>query len=176
MIKKILIVFAILITILLIAILMQPSEFTITRSTTIEAPIKNVFDQVNNLENWNTWSPWSKLDPKAKTNFFGPKEGKGAGFDWDGNNDVGKGKMTITESNANEKVQFDLDFEKPFSAHNITIFTFKESDNKTIVNWTMSGKNNFMGKAISLFINCDKMVGDQFEKGFDNLKSVVKQK
>lgn len=112
-------------------------------------------------------------DPTAKTHFEGPSAGTGASFSWAGNSKVGEGRMTITDSRPDELVRFKLDFLKPFQASNVAEFTFKPEGNQTFVTWSMSGKNNFLFKAVGLFMNCDKIVGNQFERGLANLKSLA---
>ena len=151
----------------------QPDEFTLSRSLKISAPPEQIFPHVNDLHNWEAWSPWAKLDPNTKHEFAGAASGQGAVMSWAGNNQVGVGKMTITESRPGESVRFRLDFEKPMTATNLAEFTFQPDGPQTVVTWAMSGKNNFMMKLFGLFVNCDKMVGCQFEKGLANLKSVV---
>jgi uncharacterized protein YndB with AHSA1/START domain len=173
MIKKILLGICILLVILVIVIALQPSTFSYARTATFNVPAETVFEQVNDLHKWQAWSPWAKIDPNAKNSFEGPASGVGAIFGWSGNNEVGEGRMTITESKPNELIIMKLDFIKPFEATSTTEFTFKSNADKTTVTWKMLGTNNFIGKAISLFIDCEKMIGDQFEKGFSNLKSVV---
>ena len=152
---------------------MQPSDFRVTRTATITAPASAVFPHVNDLQKWDAWSPWAKLDPNAKNSFEGPASGVGAIMRWAGNNKVGQGSMTIMESRPDEFIQFKLEFLKPFKATNTAEFTFNSENNQTTVTWSMYGKNNFMGKAMGLFMSCDKMVGGQFEKGLATLKSVV---
>lgn len=152
---------------------LQPSDFRVTRSATIAAPPEAVFSQVNDLHRWEAWSPWAKLDPAAKSTYEGPAAGVGAAFSWAGNRQVGEGRMTITESRPNDLIRMNLEFMKPFKATNITEFTFKPEGNRTVVAWTMSGKNNFLSKAIGLFMDCDKMVGGQFEKGLAQMKSIA---
>lgn len=173
MIKKILALLAILLAVLFIVVSMQSPEFRITRQAVIPAPPAQVFAQVNDFHKWEAWSPWAKLDPNTKETFTGPASGKGATFAWAGNNEVGEGKMTITESKPDELILIDLEFIKPFQATNLTEFTFKPEGNQTLVTWTMSGRNNFVGKAMSMLMNCDKMIGGMFEKGFDNMKVAV---
>ncbi len=173
MIKKIFIVLVVLVIALAVVVVLRPDEFKVTRSATIAAPPEVVFEQVNNLQKWNAWSPWAKMDPNAKNTFEGPPSGLGASFAWAGNNKVGEGSMKITESRANERVRFDLEFVKPFKASNITEFTFASQGNQTVVTWTMSGKNNFIGKLFGLIMNCDKMVGGQFEQGLANMKVIA---
>jgi hypothetical protein len=97
----------------------------------------------------------------------------GALFKWAGNNQVGEGTMTITESRPSELIRIKLEFLKPFAATNASEFTFTPQGNQTVVTWSMSGKNNLIGKAMSLVMNCDKMVGGQFERGLASMKSVV---
>lgn len=173
MIRKILIVLASVIGVLVIIVAMRPADFRISRKAVIPAPPAAVFPHVNDLHLWQNWSPWAKLDPKCWIGFRGPESGKGAFFRWSGNNEVGEGSMEIIESIPNEKVVFDLIFVKPMAGKSLTEFTFKPEGSGTEVIWTMSGKNDFMGKLFSLFVDCDKMVGSQFEKGFENLKAVV---
>jgi hypothetical protein len=171
--KRILFVFLALIAVLLIVIAMQPSDFRVSRSMTMAAPQAAVFEQVNDFHNWNAWSPWAKLDPNAKNSFEGPSSGPGSKFRWDGNSDVGAGSMTILESEPNEHVRIKLDFIRPFEGTSDVHFNLKPEGDKTSVTWTMAGKNNFIAKAISLVIDCDKMIGDQYEKGLANMKAIV---
>lgn len=173
MITKILIVLAVLIIVFVIIVALRPDEFVVTRSASIPAPPAAVFAQVNNLHNWQAWSPWAKLDPAAKNSFEGPPAGTGAIFRWAGNKQVGEGSMTITDSRPNDLVRFKLEFLKPFANTCVADFTFKPEGGQTRVTWSMSGKNNFMFKAVGLFMDCDKMVGAQFEQGLENLKSVI---
>ena len=173
MLKKILIAIAVIVVVFLAVVAMQPSEFRVTRSAMMSAPPATVFAQVNDLHKWQAWSPWAKLDPAAKNTFEGPPAGSGAIFRWAGNNQVGEGSMTITESRSNEVVRFNLEFLKPMAGTSASEFTFKPEGNQTTVTWTMTGKNNFIAKAMCLFMNMDKMVGGQFENGLASMKSIV---
>jgi hypothetical protein len=173
MLKKILMVIAAVIFIFVVIVMMQPSDFRISRSAVIAAPPQDVFAQVNNFHNWEAWSPWAKLDPQAKAIYEGPSAGEGAIFKWSGNNEVGEGSNTIMESRPDELITIKLEFLKPFQATNTAEFTFKPEGNATVVTWSMYGKNNFVGKAMGLIMNCDKMLGGQFEQGLAQLKSVV---
>ena len=143
------------------------------RSATISAPAPAVFAQVNDFHNWEAWSPWAKLDPAAKATFEGPSTGTGAIFKWAGNKEVGEGSMTITESRPSDLIRIKLEFLRPFEATNSAEFTFKPEGNRTGVTWSMEGKNNFIAKAVCLFMNMDKMVGGQFEQGLAQMKAVV---
>jgi len=158
--------------IFIIVITGRPGEFTVSRSTKISAPPEKVFPHVNDLHQWEAWSPWAKLDPTAKNTFSGAAAGTGAAMAWDGNRKVGAGKMTITDSRPGELVRFRLDFAKPMQATNTAEFRFRTEDRQTVVTWNMAGKNNFMGKIFGLFMDCDKMIGAQFETGLASLKSL----
>jgi hypothetical protein len=172
MLIKLLIVLAVIVIGLVVFVAMKPSEFRIIRSALVGAPADAVFPHVNDLHNWEAWSPWAKLDPAAKTNYEGPSAGVGAAFSWAGNHNIGEGKMTITESRPNDLVRFRLDFLKPFKGTNLAEFMFQPERGQTKVTWTMSGHYGFVPKLMGLFINCDKMVGDQFEKGLADLNKV----
>ncbi len=173
MLKKILIVLAAIVVVFVAVVAMQPSEFRVMRTATMSAPASAVFAQVNDLHKWEAWSPWAKLDPAAKNAFEGPPAGTGAIFRWAGNNQVGEGSMTITESRPNELIRFNLEFVKPMAGTSTAEFTFKPEGNQTAVTWSMTGKNNFIAKAMCLFMNMDHMVGGQFEKGLAAMKSIV---
>jgi Polyketide cyclase / dehydrase and lipid transport len=173
MFKKILLGFAALIVVFLIVVALQPNEYRVARTAAVAVAPERVFAQVNDFHNWEAWSPWAKLDPSAKATFEGPRSGQGAVFIWAGNNEVGEGRMTVTESRPSDLIRIKLDFVKPMEGTSDVEFTFKPQGNDTAVTWTMSGRNNFIGKAICLFMNQDKMLGGYFEKGLANLKSVV---
>jgi polyketide cyclase/dehydrase/lipid transport protein len=167
----ILLAIAFIIIIFFIVIAGRPDEFIVSRSTKISAPPGKIFPHVNDLHKWEAWSPWAKLDPNAKNSFEGADSGTGAAMSWDGNKKIGAGRMTITGSEANELISFKLEFVRPFKATNTAEFTFKPEGNQTVVTWTMTGKSNFFFKAFGLFMNCDKMVGGDFEKGLAAMKS-----
>jgi Polyketide cyclase / dehydrase and lipid transport len=173
MLKKFLIAIAAIIVVFVVVVALQPSEFRIVRSATISAPAPAVFAQVNDFHNWEAWSTWAKLDPAAKATFEGPSTGTGAIFKWAGNKEVGEGSMTITESRPSDLIRIKLEFLRPFEATNSAEFTFKPEGNRTAVTWSMEGKNNFIAKAVCLFMNMDKMVGGQFEQGLAQMKAVV---
>ncbi|MBM3839536.1 MAG: SRPBCC family protein [Verrucomicrobia bacterium] len=173
MLKKILIALAVIIVVFVVVVAVQPSEFRVTRSATMAAPAAAAFEQVNDLHKWEAWSPWAKLDPAAKNTFEGPPAGKGAVFAWAGNNQIGEGRMTITESRTNELVRFNLEFFKPMAGTSTSEFMFKSDGSQTTVTWSMDGKNNFIAKAMCLFMNMDKMLGGEFEKGLASIQSIV---
>jgi len=173
MVKKILVGLAVVIAIFLGVVAFQPSDFKVTRSAVIEASPAKVFPYVNNFSKWGAWSPWEKIDPAMKRTFEGPKAGVGAMYSWEGNKEVGSGKMTITESKASESVKIKLEFFKPMEGTNPTEFTFQPEGKGTKVTWTMTGTNNFISKAFCMFMDMDKMVGGQFDTGLANMKAAA---
>ncbi len=166
----ILLAVAIVAVLLLIIVAGIPDQFVIARATTISAAPAEIFPLVNELRNWEPWNPWGKLDPNCKITYDGPPAGVGASYSWSGNSKVGAGRNTITESIPNELVRLRLEFLKPMVATNTAQFTFEPDARGTMVTWTMTGTNN---KLFGLIVDCDKMVGGQFEKGLAQLKSLV---
>jgi uncharacterized protein YndB with AHSA1/START domain len=173
MLKKILLVLAVVIAAFAVVVALRSPDFRIERSTVIAASPAVVFAQVNDLHKWQEFSPWAKLDPAARYTFEGPPAGQGAALDWAGNRDVGAGRMTIVESRPAELVRFRLEFREPFESVADTEFVFRSAAGGTSVTWSMSGKNNFLARAMCLFMNMDKMVGGDFEKGLANLKAIA---
>jgi len=180
MLKWILAAVATVVVVFLVVVALQPSDFKVERSATMRTPAPAAFAQVNDFNNWRAWSPWEKVDPALKRQYEGPKAGTGAVYAWQGNKDVGEGRMTITESRPGELVRIKLEFFKPFAATNTAEFSFKPAaggtSESTAVTWSMSGQNNFFSKAICLFVDMDKMVGGMFEQGLAQMKSVVEAK
>lgn len=160
-----------------IVVAMQPTEFRVVRTATIAAPPAVVFDQVNDFHNWDAWSPWAKLDPDAKNSFEGSEKGEGAIFMWSGNDKIGEGKMTLTQSKPDELIKIKLEFIRPFEDQSDVEFTFEPKEKQTLVTWSMAGQNkDFMSKAFCLVMNMDKMLGSDFEKGLASMKTIAEEK
>ncbi len=173
MLKIILISLAVIVVVFLVVVAMQPSEYRVARSAAISAPAPVVFAQVNDFHKWEAWNPWGKIDPAMKQSYEGAAAGTGAIYTWNGNKEVGEGRMTITESRPSDLIRIKLEFFKPFAGTSIAEFNFKPEGNQTAVTWSMAGENNFMAKAMHLFMNMDKMIGGQFEQGLASMKSIV---
>ena len=173
MLKIVLLVVVVLLAVLAGVIAMQPPEFQVIRSATINAPANVVFDQINDFRKWEGWTPWGKLDPNMKTTYGGAAAGVGAEYSWVGNKDVGEGRMTIVESRPGEYVRIRLEFISPFPSVADNEFTLKPEGGGTGVTWRMSGQNGFVGKAMCLVQDMDKMIGPDFEKGLAQLKTAA---
>jgi len=174
--KRLLIGSVLLIAAFLVVVWFQPDDYRLTRSTVIAAPAARVFAQVNELKKWDDWSPWAKVDPNAKVTFSGPQSGPGATFTWDGNDKVGAGTMTITESRPNQRIATRTDFARPFAGTSNTDFVFSEQGGQTNVIWTMAGRHDFISKAICLVMSMEQMLGPDVEKGLVQLKQVSEGK
>lgn len=153
--------------------LLQPSHFSVSRSISINRIPETVFPLIEDLKSWDAWSPWAEKDPAMTKQFSDPSDGVGASYMWDGNKDVGKGKMTITDITMHKSVSINLDIETPFEAHNNVLFSLQSKNNETIATWQMSGPQNFVMRALSYFFNMDRMVGKDFETGLRSLKALV---
>ncbi len=181
MVKKVLLIGAASMAIVVLGfvglVAMQPSEFQITRSVKIAAPPEAIFSQINDFHKWPAWSPWEALDPDMQRTYSGATAGEGAIYGWTSNHPhVGEGRMTITESRPGELIAIKLEFIKPHAGICPTEFKFTPDGYRTKVTWTMSGKSDFMHKAVQLFMNMDKLIGGEFEKGLAKLKQIVEEK
>lgn len=173
MLKKSLIAIVVIVVVLVVIIALQPSEFRVARSGKISAPAAKIFAHVNDLHLWESWSPWEKVDPALKRTYEGAEKGVGAIYSWAGNNDVGEGRMTVIESKPDELIRIQLEFFKPYEGKSTAEFTFEPAGDQTLVTWSMTGTNNFLGKAMCLVMNMDQMIGGQFEKGLAGLKTIA---
>ena len=164
----------VVIGLLLAYVATRPDSFRVQRSAVVEAPPEEVFEIINDLTQWGRWSPYDGRDPQMQKEYFGPKSGVGAQYAWNGNNQVGAGKMTIIESKPGELVGMKLEFSRPFKCCNDVNFTLEPVSRGTKVSWIMDGKNTFFSKAMSLVMSMDKMCGPDFEKGLASLNEVAK--
>jgi hypothetical protein len=173
-------IIAIVIVVLLVAVLAyaatKPDTFRVQRSTTIKAPPEKILPLVSDLRSHVAWSPWEKKDPAMKRTYSGAASGTGAGYEWDGNKNIGKGRMEITDASPS-KVVFKMDFLKPFEAHHTAEITLARdaTNGSTSTTWAMYGRNLFLGKVMGLVFNMDKMIGREFETGLANLKALAEK-
>jgi hypothetical protein len=153
----------------------KPDSLHVERTAVISAPPTTVFALINDFREWPKWSPWEQLDPEMKRTLSGAPAGPGSVYEWEGNSDVGKGRMEITGASEPTNVNIKLDFLEPYEGHNTTTFTLQPSADQTAVRWTMDGPSPYMMKVMSVFMNMDKMIGDDFEKGLANLKATAER-
>jgi hypothetical protein len=151
----------------------RPSGVPIRRSTRINAAPDRIFPLINDLKQWQKWSPYEDIDPNLKRDYRGAGSGEGAAYAWEGNGKVGAGRMQITKATYPQKIDIALEFFRPFKGNNRAEFTLQPTGGQTEVTWTLIGGNSFMCKVMGLFMNMDKMIGGHHEKGLLRLKQVV---
>jgi uncharacterized protein YndB with AHSA1/START domain len=153
----------------------RPDTFRVERTATIKAPPERIFPLINDFQRWGAWSPFEKKDPAMKRTLSGAPSGSGAVYEWDGNKEIGQGRMEIVESVPPSRVTLKLDFTRPFKAHNIVDFTLEPRGDSTQVTWAIHGPSPFISKVMGIVFNMDKMIGKDFEAGLAALKSVSEQ-
>ena len=169
------VVLAIIIAIVLILAAIKPASFSVQRAIDIRAPAERIFPLINDFHQWGLWSPWENKDPGMERNFSGAASGQGAVYGWEGDKNVGSGRMEILEASAPSKILIKLDFFKPFEAHNTAEFTILPQGDATHLNWVMRGPASFMSKLMQVFMNLDRMIGKDFENGLANLKNITEK-
>jgi hypothetical protein len=172
-------VIALAVAIVLILAIRKPDAFRVQRVATIKASAESIFSLINDFHRWASWSPWENKDPAMKRTFSGAGSGKGAVYAWDGNKNVGSGRMEILDTSLPSKIVIKLDFFKPFEGHNTAEFTMLPQGDATnigtIVTWAMYGPAPFMSKMMQVFMNIDNMIGKDFEAGLANLKKLAEK-
>jgi carbon monoxide dehydrogenase subunit G len=153
----------------------KPDTLNVQRSASIKAPPDKIFALISDFDQWAAWSPYEKKDPAMKRTRSGASKGKGAVYAWEGNKDVGKGRMEIADAQPPAKVTINLDFEKPFAGHNTVVFTIEPKGDLTNVTWAMSGRCAYIAKVIGIFVSMDKMIGDDFAAGLASMKAVAEK-
>lgn len=173
MLITVLILLVLAIAALVFAASRQPDEFRVTRTIVINATAEEIYPHISDLRKGNEWSPWTKLDPDMNLTYEGAPAGVGAVQKWDGNRQVGKGILTIMDLVPNELVRLRLEFLKPMRGVNTVEYMLIPHADGTMMSWTMYGPNTMIGKIMGVFMNCDKMCGDMFERGLINLRAIV---
>jgi hypothetical protein len=153
----------------------KPDVFRVQRSASIKAPPEKIFPLINDFRSWSSWSPYEHKDPAMKKTFSGAAVGKGAIYEWEGDKNVGSGRIEIADTAPPNKVSIKLDMIKPFAAHNQVEFRLEPRGDMTDVTWAMNGHTPYLAKVMHVFIDVDRMVGQDFEAGLASLKSVAEK-
>lgn len=169
-----LIVFGLLV-IFSIFIATRPAGFRYERSGVINASAEKIFPYLSTFQGGHAWSPFERIDPKMKMNVIGTDGQVGTVMEFDGNKDAGSGKLEFLKITPNSEVNLKLIMIKPFPAQNLVEYKLAPEGTGTRFTWAMSGQNGFFGKMITVFIDCDKMIGDQMNQGIKNLKEVTEK-
>jgi uncharacterized protein YndB with AHSA1/START domain len=172
----VLVVLAVPVAVVLVLAANKPDVFHVERATNIKAPPDRIFAVINDFHKWGAWSPYEKKDPAMKRTYGGAGSGKGAVYAWAGDKNVGHGRMEIMDSTPPSKIVLKLDFVKPFEAHNIVEFTLDARGDSTDVRWAMHGPTPYLAKVMHVFFDMDSMVGNDFEAGLANLKTLAEAK
>jgi carbon monoxide dehydrogenase subunit G len=177
MIKTILLVLVALLVLAVGAVLVyaatKPDTFRVQRSTSVKAPPEKIFALINDFRHWASWSPYEHKDPGMKRTYSGADSGKGAIYEWDGDKNVGKGRIEIADTSPPNKITINLTMLSPFEAHNIVEFTLDPNGDLTTVTWAMNGRVPYVAKIMHVFFNVDRMVGSDFEAGLAKLKAAA---
>lgn len=162
-----------LLAILLVVIVMQPSEAHLEKSIVINAPAASIFPEVSNYKNFNVWSPWLKMDPGVKQTYVGTDATVGSKMNWDGPK-TGKGSQWIEAIEENKRVRSGLSFES-YEGTSYSEFILEPTAEGTKVTWTYEGKNDgFAGKA--MWVVMGTMMAGQYDEGLLDLKKLVESK
>ena len=175
MIKTIVIVVVVLLAILLIYAAIKPDTFRVERTASMKAVPEKIFPLINDIHQWELWSPWEKGDSAIKRTYSGAASGKGAVYEWNSDKQVGQGRMEILESSPPSKVVLKIDFIKPMEGHNTIEFAVMPQGDTTMVTQAMYGPNPYLTRLMTIFFSMDKMVGSKFEEGLANLKAMVEK-
>lgn len=169
-IKKILIVLAvILLLVTAVSFIFFSSHVHMDRSIVINQPPTAVFNYCNDLHNWNSWSPWYELDPNATYTYSGPQTGVGSSIMWESDKEeVGKGKMTITETQGDSLIKFDIDFMERGSAKGSYHFEPYETGTKMTWGFDMEAGMNPVMRIMGGFM--DSFMGKDFDRGLKSLQ------
>lgn len=176
MLKKIAAVLGLAVLAVLILAAMKPDSFRVERKVVIAASPEKIFPWLEDPKKTTEWSPWEKKDPDMKKTFSGPSRGVGAAYAWDGNNDIGAGRLELTEVAAPKKVVMKLDFTRPMEGHHVAGYEVAPVAGGSEVIWYITGPMPLVSKVMCVFMNMDKMIGAEFEKGLVDLKALVEKK
>ena len=173
MLKKILLVIAILIALPLIIALFVKTEYAIQKEITINKPKQLVFDYIVLLKNQDHFSKWANMDPNMKKTYQGTDGTIGFISAWESTNEeVGTGEQEIKKITEGERIDFELRFIKPFEATESAFMNTESiSENETKVVWGFNGHMPYPMNFMMLFMNIEKMIGDDLQTGLDNLKA-----
>lgn len=152
----------------------RPDDFRFARTARIAASPARLFALINDLKQMNTWNPYALRETAGTGSYSGPASGVGARHDFAGAKS-GSGHIEILEATPNARVLMRLFMFKPFQADNRVELTLVLEGSATAVTWAMSGKQPILAKVMTLFIDCEKMVGKDFEEGLANLKVKAEQ-
>lgn len=175
MVKKILLALVIFLVAFFVYAALKPDEFLVERTADINAPIEEVFAQINNLQKMAVWNPWLNQDPSILISYEDSVEGAGATLGWKGAGATGEGKLTVLESATPTFVRIKEEYLKPFQTQSDVEFLLQSDEVKTTVTWVIQGKLPFVPKVMSIFVGTDTLIGKEMEHGLTHLKAIAEE-
>ncbi|MGB0838806.1 MAG: SRPBCC family protein [Chitinophagales bacterium] len=160
-------------SILLIIGFLLPSQFEISRTVHMKTSPEKVYNYLNDLRTWESWTVWNKRkDPSLTISYSANTIGVGASQKWQGEQ-IGDGELTLTESVPVEGVWFDLLLQKKTFVSKGSVTYQMIGEHELAVTWKMTGDlgDNPILRYLGLGLN--RMVGKDFEENLNNLKQVV---
>lgn len=176
MLKKIGLSLGIILIVFLGYVSTRPSFFRYERSGVINAPADKIFPYLSDFKLGGEWSPYEKVDPNLKRNFIGSGTEVGSVMEFEGNSEAGSGRLEMLKIVPNQAVDIKLIMTQPMHVENLIQYSLIPEAEGTRFTWVMSGDGGFMSKLIGVLVDCEKMVGGQFEQGITNLKALVEAK
>jgi|HubBroStandDraft_2_1064218.scaffolds.fasta_scaffold374520_1 uncharacterized protein YndB with AHSA1/START domain len=150
----------------------RPASISVARTRMIHAPPERVFALIEDLHAWPQWAPQDRGDPGLQRSYAGAARGAGAQSDWVSRGSGGSGHMRVVAVSAPREVVIEVDFSRPFVAHNLNTFTLEAEGAGTRLTWSMRGSNPALLRLMSLFASPDAILGRHFEAGLANLAAV----
>jgi hypothetical protein len=163
-----------LVGLLAIVVMLQPSTYRIERSIEVEAPRAAVWAEVRDFHKWSAWNAWEKVDPTQVTTVTGQPGTVGHKSSWVGQ-ESGSGSMTMVELREPDRAIIELEFIEPFPSRAMTGVELVAAGERSNVTWWMTGENSFLGKAFSLVMDMDEMIGSKYAESLADLKAIAEK-
>lgn len=127
-----------LIVVLLGVSFFLPKDMNISVTEKLSASPAQLFYQINNVKNWENWSPWHRIDPEMKLIYGEKIKGEGASYTWKSDNRwVGNGAMIIDESVEARMVGTTMKFEGMDDSY-ADIVILSSEDGGSVVTWDLN--------------------------------------
>lgn len=147
----------------------QPAAYSVERRVRVAHPPEVVWPLVSDYRRFVQWSPWEGRDPDQVATFSEPSVGLGAWYAWEGNGEVGRGRMETTGFEPPLAMVQRLEFIEPFSSVAEVRYDLAPDGEGTLVRWSMRGEHDMFGRLMSVFVSFDSLIGPDFEQGLASL-------
>ncbi len=170
MLKRVLGLIVVVIAFICLYAAFTPPGYVLSREMLVKATPEAIFPYINNSKKAQDWMPWKDSDPAAQMQYSGPDEGVGSTSSWDSTGPLGTGKAEVVESVQNKVVKTQLTYTRPMTMSQLAEIALTPTLDGTVVRWSVSGQSPFLCRVVGIFMNMDKMIGGEFEKGLKKLK------